>query len=378
MRCPRCLFEGNPINGKCASCGYVMAQRPSSSFRTAATSSPPSSQLLDPYTLMQGDILSQGRYRILNHIALPESQQRQATAWAAVDLGASQRHVVIRQFVVPQTLLGAASAEQVASETAQRLHELGQHEGFPQVLDFFSNPRAYFIVMLPLEGESLATLLTLQRGALPEHVVAEYGYQVCGLLAYLADRRPPIVHGSISPETIIVSPDRQRVSLNHLPLFRPTLPSSGRESSSSGYYAPEQMRGEVDPSSDLYALAATMHHAVTGYNPQERLAFFHPPVQRLNPAVSPQMEMILARQLSLSKSQRYAHPSEMQKDLAALIASYPDPTSSEAPALVVDPLHLNASQLREQVRSVTMLNYGVFAAIGVLLLIGVFFALLRP
>jgi len=378
MRCPRCQFEGNPVYGRCASCGYALAQRPSGPVRVVTTSSSSSHQLLNPYKLMRGDTLSQGRYRVLNQITLPEPQQRQTTAWEAIDLQASQSHVIIRQFVVPQSMTGAASTEQVASEIAQRLHELGQHEGFPSVLDFFGNPRAYFIVMLSLEGESLATLLNLQRGALPEHVVAEYGYQVCGLLSRLADQQPPIVHGSINPETIIVSPDRRRVSLNHLPLFRPAIPSAGGETSSSGYYAPEQMRGEVDPSSDLYALAATMHHAVTGYNPQERLAFFHPPVQRLNPAVTAQMEMILARQLSLSKSQRYAHPSEMQGDLASLIASYPDPTGADPPALVIDPLHLNATQLREQVRSTTLLNYGVFAAIGVLLLIGVFIALLRP
>jgi serine/threonine protein kinase len=378
MLCPRCQFEGNPVYGKCTRCGSVMAQGLSGSSRVATVSSSPSSQLFNPYTLMRGDTLSQERYRLLKQITLPEPQKRQATAWAAIDLAASQRPVIIRQFVVPQSMPGAASAEQVASDIAQRFHALGQHEGFPKVIDFFGNPTGYFIVMLPLEGESLATLLNLQRGALSEQVVAEYGYQTCGLLSHLADQQPPIVHGSINPETIVISPDGLRVSLNHLPLFRPALPSASGDISSSGYYAPEQMRGGVDPSSDLYALAATMHHAVTGYNPHERLAFFHPPVRRLNPAVTARMEMILARQLSLSKSQRYAHPFEMQRDLASLIASYPEPTSGESPAFVIDPLHLNASQLREQMRSATLLNYGVFAAITVLLLIGVFIALLRP
>jgi len=378
MRCPRCQFEGNMVYGKCARCGYVMAQSPSGSYRVAPFSSVPSTRILNPYTLMKGDTLSQGRYRIVNQIPLPEPQQKQAVAWEALDLQVSQRRVVIRQFVVPPAMPGTSSAGQVASELAQRLHELGQHEGFPRVIDFFGNPGAYFIVTLPPEGESLAIHLNLQGGALPEKVVAEYGYQICDLLSRLADQQPPVVHGSINPDTIIVSPDGRRVSLNHLPLFRPAMPSAGGEASTSGYYAPEQMRGETDPSSDLYALAATMHHAVTGYNPQERLAFFHPPVRRLNPAVSAQMEIILTRQLSLSKSQRYAHPSEMQSELASLIASYPDPTTAETPALALDPLHLNASQLREQVRSNTLLNYGVFAAIGVLLLVGVFIALLRP
>jgi hypothetical protein len=90
------------------------------------------------------------------------------------------------------------------------------------------------------------------------------------------------------------------------------------------------------------------------------------------------MEIILARQLSLSKSQRYAHPLEMQKDLAALIASYPDTTNSESPTSLDEPLRLSTSQLREQMRSVTLLNMGVFAAIIVLLLLGVLFAILRP
>jgi hypothetical protein len=63
----------------------------------------------------------------------------------------------------------SSSVERLATETAQRLQELGQHEGFPKVIDFFSNQRAYFIVMLYPEGESLATLLKLQNGALPEH-----------------------------------------------------------------------------------------------------------------------------------------------------------------------------------------------------------------
>lgn len=259
----------------------------------------------------------------------------------------------------------------------QRLQDLGRYEGFPKVIDYFSNQMAYFMVMLNPEGESLATLLKLQSGALPERTVAEYGYQACGLLSHLLNWQPPIVHGSISPETIIISHDGQRAALIHLPPFRPVLPFTSGEMTSSGYYAPEQVRGEVDPSSDLYSLAATMHHAVTGYDPHERLTFFHPPARRLNPAVTAQMEMILARQLSLSKSQRYAHPAEMQKDLATLLASYPDPTGGEPPAFVTDPLRLSSSQLREQTRSNTLLNMGVFAAIGVLLLIGVLFAILR-
>jgi len=378
MRCPRCLSERNLANGKCANCGYDVMRSASGSHHLAVTHSTSSSELLDQFILARGDMLSEGRYRIMNRIILPESQQEQGTAWSAIDNHESHRRVVIREILVPEHMARASLRDRVAYEVAQSLTILGQYAGFPGVVDFFSEKRAHFVVLLYPEGESLAAVLKRQGGALPEPVVAEYGYQLCGLLSLLADQHPPIVHGEINPHTIIISDDRQRASLIHLPLFPAVPPFASAEQGASGYHAPEQVRGEVGLSSDLYGLAATMHHAVTGYDPHARLAFFHPPARRLNPAVTAQMEAILARQLLLSTSQRYTHPSEMQRDLAALIESYPDSVSNETPTRVAHPLLLSASQLREQSRSTLMLDLGVIAAIAVLLTVGVLFAVLRP
>ena len=329
MRCPSCLFEGNPVNGRCARCGYELLQRITSSSSTTTTRHTPSSELPNQYTVMRGDTLSHGRYRILNQISLPGTQQKQGKAWSALDVQEARHQVVIREVVVPQEIARSSSTDRAASEATQRLQSLGQYAGFPQVTNFFGDKGAYFIVLLYPEGESLATLLQRQGGALPEPMVAEYGYQLCGLLALLADQQPPVVHGSINPDTIIINEGSQQASLIHLPIFHPDAPSLDIEKVVSGYYAPEQVRGEVDPGADLYALAATMHHCVTGYDPNTRLTSFHPPARRLNPAVTVHMELILARQLSLSKAQRYAHPAEMQKDLGALIASYPAPAINE-------------------------------------------------
>ena len=382
MRCPRCQFEGNLAYGRCTRCGYDLQQGTSGSPKVAvvsATPSPASPGLPKQYSLMRGDTLSQGRYRILNQINLPESQQKQGAAWLAIATQVANTRVVIREIIVPQDLARASSANQVVSDVAQRLHTLGQqYEGFPKVIDLFSDKKGYFIVLSHPEGESLAALFKRQGGALPEPLVAEYGYQLCGLLSFLADQQPPIVHGSINPETIIISEDGRQVSLIHLPLYHPYVPSPGVKNETSAYYAREQVRGEVDPSSDLYGLAATMHHAVTGYDPRMRLTFFHPPARRLNPAVTAQMEMILARQLSLSRAQRYAHPSDMQKDLAFLIASYPDLTNTESPQSTDNVLLLSTTQLHEQRRSTLLLNTGVFAAISILLLLGILLAILRP
>jgi serine/threonine protein kinase len=233
-------------------------------------------------------------------------------------------------------------------------------------------------VLLYPEGTSLAALLKRQGGALSEAQVASYGYQLSGLLAQLAGQRPPLVHGSITPATIWLSHDLRLVTLMHLPLFTPVSQAHHTEHGAAGYAAPEQSRsGEITSSSDLYSVAVCMHQAVTGYDPHTRLALFHPPARRLNPAVTPQMELILTRQLSLSPSQRYACPDEMQRALATLLESYPELPGGEPSPQDVDPLNLSATQLRERSKSALLLNMGVFAAMCALLLIGLILFLLR-
>jgi serine/threonine protein kinase len=327
--------------------------------------------LSSPYKLMRGDTLFHGRYRLIDQIFLPEAQWYQGTAWSAIDKQASRLQVVIREVIVPQEMAKTSSASQVVFDVGKRLQNLEITPGFPKVIDLFNDRGTYFIVFLYPEGETLASLLKRQNGALPESMVVEYGYHLCGLLSVLANQQPPIVHGSISPETIIIGEQGRSVSLIHLPLFQPKTLST---SSEKVYCAPEQLRGELDPSSDLYAVAVTMHHAVTGYDPHGRLASFHPPARRLNPAVTVQMERILIRQLSLSKQQRYANPSEMQQDLAGLVESYQDSIGSKSPISVADPANLSKAQVhefREQAWNTTLLNMGVFAAICVILVVGV-------
>jgi serine/threonine protein kinase len=324
---------------------------------------------------MRGDVLCEGRYRLANQVNLPELERRQGSAWLAVDLMVSHRRVMIREMLVPPGRSGGTPIEYVAYTAAQRLRSLGQHPGLPQVLDFFQHRGAFFLVFLSPEGESLASLLQRQGGALPEAVVAAYACQLCDVLTLMERQQPPIVHGSIGPETVIINGEQQRACLLYLPLFKPDVAPARSGRVSAGYYAPEQVHGDLTPSSDLYSLAVTMHHAVTGYDPRSRLALFHPPARRLNPAVTARMEMILTRQLSLSVSQRYVHSSEMRKDLAALIAAYPAVVDERAPG--VNPLELSAAQLREQSKNAVLLNMGVFAAICILLLVGALFAVLR-
>src|SRR5579883_2356024 len=384
MRCPRCSFEGELVDGACAQCGYRRVSV-SDSLRTGRTSEPgmrtPSASLRTPSEMLRspsvplrslsgplrspsvplrslsltgpsrplslstakrGDTLNQGRYRLVDQLILPDNQQGQGAAWLAIDNAAGQTQVVIREVIVPPE--EQENKKQVVRQVALRLSEAAQHSGFPKVLDVFNELDNYFIVFQHIEGESLASLLRRQGGALSERTVAEYGRQLCEMLAVLARQQPPLVHGAINPETVIVSPDRARVHLIHLPLFPPKEPPNA--SIAVGYKAPEQARGAADPASDLYSVAATMHHAVTGFDPRERVAFFYPPARRLNPVVSQHMEAILAQELRLSAPQRYARAIDMQGDLAALLARPVPESERRVPSLVTDPLKMDIAEIR--------------------------------
>lgn len=376
MYCPRCKTKRETVNGHCAYCGYSMITRTSDQTRSASQYA-----FISPapaaYRKERGDMMHNGRYRLGSRIILPVRQQKYGLAWSALDTQAASRHnIVIREVIFPQEIQ-ANDRNPLLNTIIERFVALGQHPGLPKLIDTFNEQGTPYLVFLHREGESLAALLSRQGGALSERTVASYGWSLCEILSFLSSQQPPFVHGSINPETIIVGDESKRVSLIHLPLFASYETLQGEDKNVPGYLAPEQLRGQALPASDLYSVAAILHHAVTGYAPSGRVSFFYPPTRRLNPAVTQTMESILSRQLRLSIPQRYVHPADMQKDLHTLLESYSGVEKNELPVLFADPLRLSPVQEREWSHSANLLNMGVLASIMVLIIVGIMFAILR-
>ena len=327
MRCPHCLFVGDSTEDLCSQCGYKRKSVSSASLHPHTLQPLPSSSRLPTtlalaykFTLMRGDALNRGRYRAAEPIVLPRNQREQGDAWIAIDTHSSRRRVLLRKIDFPNGI--ERNAQEIVASIKARFEYLSNYPGFPTFIDIFQEWGSYYLVFQYPAGETLATLIKQQGGALPEREVAEYGRQLCEMLSVLANHQPPLVHGGISPETLVVSLEDHRVFITLFPIL-PLNKLSNDDNRPPGYLAPEQIKNSNLPSSDIYSLSTTLYHALTGYDPHERLAFFHPPVRRLNPAVSLGMEAILTRGLRLSISQRYPHATDMQKELEALIASYP-------------------------------------------------------
>ena len=398
MRCQRCGFIGELQHGVCPHCGNahttiisntanlqplqgemtpsrnVLADY-SSSARTPSRN--PSTDSLPPsrtssadhtlqsgtgYTLQSGIGPNKSRYRLLEEVVLPANQQGSGRAWLAFDVRASRQRFLIREMLL--NTRSVEDSQQVVERVAQNLAHLSQQNaGFPGVVETFAVQDAYYIVLQNPSGESLTTLMKRQGGSLPEREIAEYGRQVCEMLTLLENQRPPVVHGGISPDTLVIDQASKKVSLLYVPLFPLNPQPSGKMQ--SAYIAPEQARGELLPASDIYALSATLHHAVTGFDPRDRLANFYPPARRLNPTISPAMETILANGLRLSVSQRISSPATMQRELTDLIRSLPQPTP--LPALL-PPIASKARKASLWPRNLLVAVMGALALILIALL----------
>ncbi|WP_376794774.1 hypothetical protein [Thermogemmatispora sp.] len=322
--------------------------------------------LLATRPVLRGDVLREGRYRIVEELPLPRSQHDQGKAWLARDAQSVSRLVLIRE-VIP-TAERAARLEEELRMSAQRLAELGQHRGFPHLIDMFSERGCYYIVLQHPEGQSLAQLVAQQGEPLPERLVAEYGRQLCELVQVLASQEPPLVHGAISPETVIVSPDGHQLSLILMPLFPPRLPPEMQGKAIAGFFAPEQFHGVTDTRTDLYGVAATLYYALTTYDPRQHMAFFYPPARRLNPQVSARMESVLARGLRVAAAQRYLRPAQMRQELEAIAASARRGSEMALPAPATGSLPPGSGRARPRPRSGTRRSTLTFAAV----MLGVF------
>ncbi len=134
--------------------------------------------------------------------------------------------------------------------------------------------------------------------------------EILDVLCFLHAQNPPIVYRDLKPGNIMID-QHGRAMMIDFGIAR-FLPPGGRgtQIGSVGYAPPEQYLGKMEPRSDLYSLGATMHHLLTGRDPQLEPPFSFPPVRQLAPEVSAQIERVvmwaLARTRKSGRNRRVA------------------------------------------------------------------------
>jgi serine/threonine protein kinase len=125
------------------------------------------------------------------------------------------------------------------------------------------------LLMEHLEGPTLRDLIN-REGALPLEQVLPLGLYVASALHYLAAER--MVHLDIKPDNVVMGAPPRLIDLSVARTIAAAL-RVRRPVGTDGYMAPEQCDrefGPVGPAADVFGLAATLHHAVSGERPFAR------------------------------------------------------------------------------------------------------------
>lgn len=216
--------------------------------------------------MLPNNTLLQGRYLIVEQIG----RGGMGAVYKATDMRLRST------IALKETLVGGELLLKAFEREAQLLAGL-RHPALPHVSDHFIDESGQFLVMEFIPGDDLATLLLKRGSPFPFGDVLRWGDQLLDALDYLHSRQPPVVHRDIKPQNMKLT-DRGEIILLDFGLAKGAAMQTRVTGTSSifGYtphYAPlEQIQGTgTDPRSDLYSLAATMYHLLTGQAPIDAL-----------------------------------------------------------------------------------------------------------
>ncbi|AOR32556.1 serine/threonine protein kinase [Streptomyces fodineus] len=266
---------------------------------------------------MQG-LLIAGRYRLADSIG----SGGMGRVWRAHD-EVLNRTVAVKELtaalyvsdsdrtvLLARTRAEARAAARINHSAVVTVHDVLDHDGRP------------WIVMELVEGNSLADAVK-ERGRVEPREAARIGLWV--LRALRAAHSAGVLHRDVKPGNVLLGRDG-RVLLTDFGIAQiegdTTITRTGEVVGSVDYLAPERVRGhDPGPSSDLWALGATLYTAVEGRSPFRRTS----PLSTMQAVVEEQAD-----------EPRHAGP--LGPVISALLRKEPDrrPGAAEAEQLLTD------------------------------------------
>ena len=119
---------------------------------------------------------------------------------------------------------------------------------------------------------SIGLVMSLDRSKslnVPQDQILSWAIELCDVLDYLHKHKPdPIIFRDMKPSNVMINHngDVMLVDFGIAKTFQSGI--KGTMIGTEGYSPPEQYRGEATPLADIYALGATLHHALTRRDPR--------------------------------------------------------------------------------------------------------------
>lgn len=262
IQCPTCLTDNYDYETSCIACG------------TPLTSSSTTSNL----HLSPGTLLGNGRYRIDNILG----QGGFGITYAATYISNSTKVAIKELWPENAARQGNTVLWPMSITPMQRQQQLQQfqleanylqkcvHPHIAKIYEWFTENDTAYMVMELLVGKSLDKIL-LETGPLAENRVKNYFVQIAEALKVIHGHN--LLHRDIKPENIIIVPPDKAVLIDFGAAREFIAGQTGDMTRilTPGYAPYEQyiQKSKRFPSTDLYALCASMYELLTGKLPIE-------------------------------------------------------------------------------------------------------------
>lgn len=225
------------------------------------------------------------------------------------------------------------SQDELRTSQFEKEAELTALVSHPNVVRVYSVGRAFerfFIAMELISGESLEKILETGK-PMPEKQVLQIGRQVVDGLRAAKDSG--LIHRDIKPGNILLD-DRGNAKIVDFGLSLVTQGGLARatEIFATPYYAPPEALegGEEDFRSDIYALGASLYHALSGRPPIDNKSTNTkvllevkrniPPLKKVAPEASRATAALIARAMGYQRSDRFSSYQEFLDAIDSAIA----------------------------------------------------------
>ena len=250
--CPYCAAPTINSDQTCPNCG---ANLHGFQLETGAT--------LGKYQI--GRVLGQGGFGI-TYQARDTVLQREVAIKELFPDGSTRKNLSL----IPPNSLGVQGFLEAKTRFLTEARTLAQfnHPGIVRVLEVFEANNTAYLVMEALTGETLGAKIAREK-KLPEETVKKLALELCDALSVV--HKVGLLHRDIKPDNIFLSFDARVVLIDFgsARSFRASERTQHTQLVTPGYAAPEQYASEAKfgEYTDVYGVAATLYHALTGTQP---------------------------------------------------------------------------------------------------------------
>ncbi|MFZ1947259.1 MAG: tetratricopeptide repeat protein [bacterium] len=313
--CPQCGKELTGPHERCPACGVTL---PQTDFTKLADPTLPGGPTgLEEQALELGRVLG-GRYEILEVVGkggmgwVYKARDREIDRLVALKVirqDLARDGSVIKRFRDEIIL-----ARRVTHKNVLRIYDIAEVEGIK-------------VISMPyIEGKDLKALI-LERGALGVDEAVEIARQIAEALK--CAHEAGVIHRDLKPQNIMIDADGNACVADFgiaKSVEASGLTVTGQIVGTPDYMSPEQAEGkEVDYRSDIYSFGLVLYEMLTGQvafkadsiisTLMKRLREEAAPPSRVNPAVPPWLDRLVAKALARDLGSRYASADEILSDI---------------------------------------------------------------